>query len=186
MIILACLLLGLLLRVAAGRRLSGLGLVRLRGETALLALLVAQALLPLVRLSGTAARVGFPVWLATFPLLVGVAWVNRRHRGMFVLGLGLALNFLVIALNGGMPVFAEAVTAVSSARGAGAIPAGDFVHILGTAATRLPWLADVIPLPGPSWLRSVPSAGDLLLYVGVMGFLVGAEPAMGEVHVKGK
>ena len=186
MIILACLALGLLLRVIAGRRLPDLAHVHLRGETALLVLLVVQALLPLVRLSGTAARLGFLVWLATFPMLLGVAWVNRSQMGMVVLGVGLALNFTVIALNGGMPVFAEAVAGVSSAAGAGAIPAGDFVHVLGTAGTRLPWLADVIPLPGPSWLRSVPSAGDLLLYVGVMGFLVGAEPAMGEVHVKGK
>jgi len=185
-IILACLLLGLLLRVAAGRRLSDLGLVRLRGESALFALLIVQALLPLVRLSGTAARFGFAAWLATFPLLIGVTWVNRKQMGMVVLGVGLVLNFAVIAFNGGMPVFAEAVAGVSTATGAGAIPAGDFVHVLGTVGTRLPWLADVIPLPGPSWLRSVPSAGDLLLYVGVVGFLVGAERAMGEVHIKGK
>lgn len=186
MIILACLALGLLLRVIAGRRLSDLAHAHLRGETALLVLLVVQALLPLLRLSGAAARLGFSVWLATFPMLLGVAWVNRSQTGMVVLGVGLALNFMVIALNGGMPVFAEAVAAVSSAPGAGAIPVGDFVHVLGTVATRLPWLGDVIPLAGPDWLRSVPSAGDLLLYIGVVGFIVGVGPASAADDGRGK
>jgi len=183
-IILICLALGLLMRVASGRRLSDLGHARVRGEAGLMVLLIAQALLPLLRLSGVAARVGFVVWLATFPMLISVAWINRRQTGMPTLGVGLALNFAVIALNGGMPVFPEAVAAVSGA--AASIPAGDFAHVLGTVATRLPWLGDVIPLAGPDWLRSVPSAGDLLLYIGVVGFIAGVGPASAADDGRGK
>lgn len=44
-------------------------------------------------------------------LLVIFAWVNRRQPGFWLLGLGLALNMLVIVLNGGlMPISPETVT----------------------------------------------------------------------------
>jgi len=171
MILVFCILLGLCLRVASGRSLRELSTLRLRGEGTLLALLCIQATLPLVTLTGTVARVAFWGWLATFPLLVGVAWVNRRQPGMAVLGAGLALNAVVIALNSGMPVSELAVRAVGSSSAVHNIPAGDFVHVLVSAATRAVWLADVIPLPGPSWLRSVASAGDCLLFVGVIVLL---------------
>jgi hypothetical protein len=184
--IVACIALGFALRVSSGYPLSDLAHLRLRGEPILLGLLVTQAALPAISLSGWAARIAFAAWLATFPLLVGVAWQNRRQAGMAVLAVGLALNFAVIAFNGGMPVFPEAVTAVSRSVSSGAIPAGDFVHVLGLATTRLPWLADVMPIPGPPWLRFVPSAGDLLLYTGVVAFLAGARPASGHVSTRGK
>lgn len=174
MILAGCILLGLCLRVASGHALSDLSILRLRGEGALLALLCVQAALPLVTLTGTVARIAFWGWLATFPLLVGVAWVNRRQPGMAVLGTGLALNAVVIALNLGMPVSELAVRAVGSSSVAHNIPAGDFVHVLVSASTRAVWLADVIPLPGPSWLRSVASAGDCLLFVGVVVLLAAA------------
>jgi len=51
------------------------------------------------------------------------------------------------------------------------IAATDFVHVAASAATRLPWLADVIPVTGPSWLRSVASPGDLMLFAGIVAFL---------------
>jgi len=174
MIVVGCIVLGILLRAASGRSLSDLSKVKLRGEPVLLGLLLIQVALPLLRLTGTTARLAFWVWIATFPLLVWSAWANRQYAGMRALAVGLTLNFVVIALNGGMPVFPEAVAAVSSAARSGAIPVGDFVHVVGSAATRLPWLADAIPLPGPSWVRQVPSSGDLLLYVGVVAFIAGA------------
>jgi hypothetical protein len=171
-IVVTCLIVGLGLRIATGARLGTLPSAKLRGETTLMVLLVAQAVVPTLQLSGSGARIAFYLWMATFPVLVGVAWVNRRAAGMAVLGAGLLLNFVVIAANGGMPVFTAAIELVSSAAArSGAIPTGDFVHVVGTAATRLPWLADVIPLSGPAWVRMVASPGDLLLYVGIVAFL---------------
>jgi hypothetical protein len=170
-IVLACILVGLLVRIASGRGIAGLAEARLRGETFLLALLFVQLVLPSLRLDAGVARVGYYVWLATFPGMVAVAWLNRRAPGMVVLAAGLFLNFAVIASNGGMPVFVSAAAVAKPGLNVLAIPAGDFVHVLGSAATRFPWLADVLPLPGPSWLRSVVSAGDCLLFVGVVVFV---------------
>ncbi len=46
-------------------------------------------------------------------LLLVFAWVNRRQPGMWLLGAGLALNLLVIALNGGfMPISPETLLAI--------------------------------------------------------------------------
>jgi len=168
MIILGCIVLGLALRVVSGRSLRGLGDSKLRGESLLLVLLVSQAALPLVHLTDVAARVAFYVWLATFPCMIAVAWVNRREPGMPMLGIGLLLNLAVIAANGGMPVFEVAAQIARASVQALTIPAGDFVHIAGGATTQLPWLADIIPFSGPAWLRIVVSPGDLMLFAGVV------------------
>jgi hypothetical protein len=175
MILIVCLAIGLLLRILGGRKLSDLAHTRIQGETALLLLLVLQALLPLLRVVGGAAHAAFYLWLATFPLLASIAWLNRRQPGMAVLGAGLLLNFVVIAVNGGMPVLPTAVTAATGTLAAlHSIPVGDFVHLIGSGTTRLPWLADVVPVPGPHWVRSVASPGDCLLFVGVAAYLAGA------------
>lgn len=177
MILAACLALGLLLRYLAGNPIGQLGHVRLRGEASLLALLCLQALIPLVRTTGGTAQVAYWVWLATFPLLIGVALYNRAAPGMAAVALGLSLNLLVVGANGGMPVMPASASAAGM-HGELTMAAGDFVHVLGTAATRLPWLADAIPLGGPTWFRLVPSPGDLLLYAGVIAFIAGARPSL--------
>lgn len=90
---------------------------------------------------------------------------------MLVAEAGLSLNTMVIGLNGGMPVSAAVVQAIEPGVQA-AIPSGDFVHVPLTAATRLRALADVLPTAGPTGVRSVTSAGDVLLLSGVAGVVV--------------
>lgn len=171
MIVLACIVVGLLLRLATGRGLMDLAEAKLRGEPLLLILLILQAALPAVQLTGAAARIAYFAWLATFPCMIVIAWFNRREPGIPLLGLGLLLNLAVIASNGGMPVFELALQSAKASTQALAIPAGDFVHVVGSAATRLPWLADTIPVAGPDWLRFVASPGDLLLFAGLVAFV---------------
>jgi hypothetical protein len=91
---------------------------------------------------------------------------------MAMLGVGLTLNAAVIVANGGMPVAAQAVAAAKAVPLA-AVPlaATDFVHVVASGATRLAWLADVIPLPGPAPIRATLSAGDCLLFAGVATFV---------------
>ena len=174
MIVVACIAIGLALRLATGRPLGGLADARLRLESLLLLLLVAQLAAPSLHLTGESTRIAYIVWLATFPCMVGIAWLNRRHPGMVALGLGLLLNFSVVAANGGMPVFGAAAAAVRGSAATIVVPAGDFVHVVGGAMSRLPWLADVLPLPGPVWLRVLASPGDVLLLVGVITFVANA------------
>lgn len=87
--------------------------------------------------------------------------LNRSHPGMLIAGIGLALNVVVIAANGAMPVSPEA------ARTAGLDPAeldeAGLKHERMTSETSLPWLGDVIPLPRSGL---VVSGGDLLLALG--------------------
>jgi Family of unknown function (DUF5317) len=101
------------------------------------------------------------VLVSYLPLLLFV-WLNRDLTGIWIAGLGILMNFTVIILNGGMPVLAEA------ARLAG--ESGDLVldakHVLLTDSTRVPFLADIIPLP-----RAVLSLGDVFLAIGVGVFL---------------
>ncbi|MBS3940662.1 MAG: DUF5317 domain-containing protein [Actinobacteria bacterium] len=100
--------------------------------------------------------------LATSQLFV-VAWVvvNRHLPGLVLVAAGLAANALVMAANGAMPVSPEAIAAL----GIGDVEVPPGKHILLDASTRLPWLADVIPVPP---LRSIISVGDILLAIGLI------------------
>lgn len=173
MILLVCLGLGILLRVLSGNTIGDMKHIRVYGEAWLIAVLCLQGVLPLVRLTGTLAQAAYWSWLATFPLLIGIAWRNRSQPGMSLIALGLLSNVLVVSINGGMPVMGAAAAA-AGLQGQLNMPVGDFVHVLGGSATRLPWLADAIPLPAAPVSRLVPSAGDLLLYVGVVVFMAKA------------
>jgi hypothetical protein len=102
--------------------------------------------------------------------LLGVVWVNRHLPGARVMFLGVLLNALVIAANGGrMPVSPAALAAarapdsVIAALAAGQRP----FHFLAGQGARLMWLADVIPIPRCAHvLGGVYSVGDFLLALG--------------------
>jgi hypothetical protein len=116
------------------------------------------------------------VWLATrlvfLSALVANGWPARH--GLFwpwwLAAFGMALNTLVIALNGGhMPQSPEAALSIWDAsrfdpnRLQNVVPLGP--------ETRLPWLADIFA--EPVWLPrpNVVSAGDILLALGVASWV---------------
>lgn len=107
--------------------------------------------------------------LVSYGLLLAFAWVNRRLPALWLVIAGLALNLLVIAVNGGMPVSASALEA------AGAPPEGLGAertlkhHLIGPDDVLTP-LADVIGIPEP--IGAVVSVGDLFLYAGVVCLIV--------------
>ena len=90
---------------------------------------------------------------------------NLRLPGTGLAAVGLALNVLVIAANGAMPVHApsadEAGVPISFAE-------GGVKHEVMDGSTRLPWLGDAIPLAP---LRTVLSLGDVLLALGIALFV---------------
>lgn len=106
-------------------------------------------------------------WWSYGPLLLSqllvVGWVvaNRHLPGLVLVAAGLAANALVMAVNGAMPVSADAIAALGIAENV--VPEGK--HVLLDEATRLPWLADIIPLPP---IRSIISVGDVLLAAGLV------------------
>ena len=104
----------------------------------------------------------------SFIPLMAIAWFNRNETGMWLVGLGVFMNFTVIAVNGGMPVLPEAASL-----GLGRdITAVDFdalsKHVLMDEGTQLAFLGDVIPV---RIIRNVVSLGDVFLAVGLGVFV---------------
>jgi len=100
--------------------------------------------------------------LASYGPLLLFVWLNRRMAGMWIAGIGILMNFTVIAVNAGMPVMLEAIEVA----GGSGIPDLGARHVLMTEATWLPFLGDVIPLPA-----SVISVGDVFLAIGIGVFV---------------
>lgn len=115
-----------------------------------------------LRIVGLLIPLPLAVYLAAIVVVAAVALRNFRIPGAVLIGAGSLLNALVISINGGMPFDPAAAAAVA------AQPLlNDQLHPTLGPDTRLPWLADVIPLP---IFRNVYSAGDFLIAAG--GFWV--------------
>jgi hypothetical protein len=98
-----------------------------------------------------------------------VAWflfANRRIAGLPLVALGVALNVLVIAVNGGVMPASRFALRVS-----GLDTSGGFANSTSLAHPHLQFLGDVIPVPGPWPIGNVLSVGDLLIFAGALFLL---------------
>jgi hypothetical protein len=126
-----------------------------------------------------------PQWLVFSPgvlvlsqtLLLLFAWRNRRQAGFWGLGIGLALNLLVIVLNGGLMAVSPH-TAVQLVPGssldswtAGEPFGSNKSVILPVEQTRLWWLSDHLLLPAWVPYRAALSIGDFLIAAGAFWLL---------------
>jgi tRNA (adenine22-N1)-methyltransferase len=151
------------------------GLVRIRGLWLILVSVAAERSLTYLPLCAPQL---FPAWTAAFQLarfapLLLFALLNVKDWRMCLAGLGIALNFAVIAANGWrMPVSWDApavqgLAGYASRVQAGAVPAYMLMDVY--AGANLWFLSDIIPLNFiPSFPLGYMSAGDLLLSVGLM------------------
>jgi len=123
------------------------------------------------------------IWLAVRLVFVAVlvwnGWSGRTAWAWRLAALGVGLNTLCIAVNGGhMPQSPEAALAVW---GASQIDAERLQNVSAMGSnTRLAWLGDIFAEPG--WLprRNVVSFGDVLLALGVAGWVYcAARPGSG-------
>lgn len=108
-----------------------------------------------MRVLGVLVAMPLAVYLVAIVLVATVAFRNFRIHGAVLIGVGSVLNALVIALNGGMPVDANAA-AIAAAEPL----LNDRLHTTIGPDTRLPWLADILPLP---IFRNVYSVGDVAI-----------------------
>ena len=109
--------------------------------------------------------VGFALVMASYAFLLAFCFVNLRISMMWVIGLGIALNALVIGLNQGMPTADNEVTTRS----------GRTIEepIERTARHRpesdddlLPFLGDRLRVPEP--VDEVISIGDIVIGLGII------------------
>ncbi|MGH2491521.1 MAG: MFS transporter [Candidatus Limnocylindria bacterium] len=103
----------------------------------------------------------FLIYVLGFIGIGAVAVANWRLPGSSLIAVGTFMNVLVILVNTGMPYDVPTVVAV------GAKIPDDSLHIVLDSGTRLPLLADIIPV---GFARSVYSVGDFMLAFG--GFLI--------------
>ena len=163
------LLVGLIIGLLTGGKLSHLRDVSFAHETlffvALLAHLAWPFLARVFEIDSTQTIVG---WVLLALALAGLALMNTRYVGMIVLAVGLLLNVLVVAANGAMPVALDALGegTVAYEQASEGIESS-WLHEPMSAETRLPILGDVLRIPGPSWHRGLASLGDLLMSSGV-------------------
>ncbi len=164
--ILVILVLAVVVGLARGGRLGNLADASIRLWWLLpigLAMQVAANLVP--RPDEGVSALAVSLILGSYVPLLVVVTLNRRAAGMWLAAVGILMNFSVIAANQGMPVAAEAAVV------AGAESTDlelDAKHRLLDEDSRLPFLADVIPL---DLFNQVVSLGDVFLAVGLGQFL---------------
>ena len=175
MFLLPSLLVGLAVAPILGGRLSRLLDVQLRCEWAVLLALAAQIVLFSELGEAVPHQLHAPLHLVSYALLILFAAANIRIRALAPLLAGLTANALAIAANGGeMPVSRSALAAA----GLGSVGGSN----ISAQAGRLRFLGDVFAVPHELPLANVFSVGDILIALGMIGFVVavatdsGAEP----------
>jgi hypothetical protein len=109
--------------------------------------------------------------IASYVLLLLFAALNIRLAGFVLILVGLAMNMLVVSINGGMPVDKGALLASGQKSVlSDLVHGGGSKHHLATDDDVLLPIADVIAIPPP--VRQVVSAGDLVVYAGVLWLVV--------------
>jgi hypothetical protein len=160
----------LAIAVLRGGRLVNLGDIELQAWWLLfiaLGLQLGTRVLPDERWS---SWVGVTMVLVSFGLLMILVALNRSKPGMWIAGIGVLMNFVVIAVNEGMPVLAGAAEVASGFTVTDPDLSGSFKHVLLDETSRLTFFADVIPLRLIG-IGEVISLGDIFLALGLGVFL---------------
>lgn len=164
------LFIALTMAVLRGGRLTNLGDIELRYWWLLLVALGLQVATAWLPDTSWAEGLGLAMVLISYVLLMGLVLLNRRSPGMWLAGLGVLMNFTVIAINGGMPVLAEAAEVASGFTISAPDLSGTYKHVLLDSSSHLTAFADVIPLR-IGGVGQVISLGDVFLAVGLGRFL---------------
>ncbi len=153
-----------------GGRLVNLGDIELRAWWLLVLGFFLQAGTRFLPAEPWSETVGLVMILVSFVLLMFLVILNRSSPGMWLAGLGVLMNFTVIALNGGMPVLAGAAEVASGFTVSEPDLSGTYKHVLLDEDSSLTFLADVIPLR-IGVIGEVISLGDIFLALGLGVFL---------------
>ena len=137
--------------VIGGGRPGRLGELELRAAGLFIAAAVVQIGVMVLGVRGIALveSVGGPAQIVTYGLLLVGLWLNRHLWGVRIASVGVLLNFLAIAANGGsMPVDRELAVRAGNVRLVEVLDSPTYRgHMPATERTRLRALGDVVPLP---------------------------------------
>ncbi|CAM2940065.1 DUF5317 domain-containing protein [Paenibacillus taichungensis] len=148
--------------------------LKLRGGWIFPLLLLAQFFIFFLqeRLDWVASINGY-LFAAVYVTGLAFLWLNRHYKGFTLIWIGVFLNFIVMAVNGGrMPVSVEASAVlgpyyVDMLREGGAVSK----HYMMDASTHLSFLGDIIPLSSPYPRTQVISIGDVVMNIGIFLFI---------------
>lgn len=160
----------LAIAVLRGGRLVNLGDIELRAWWLLFVALGLQIGTRWLPDESWSEWVGIGMVLVSFGLLMIMVLLNRSKPGMWIAGLGVLANFIVIAANGGMPVLTGAAEVASGFTVTDIDLSSTFKHVPLDENSRLTFFADVIPLRFIG-IGEVISLGDVFLALGLGVFL---------------
>jgi hypothetical protein len=107
---------------------------------------------------------GLAILLASYALIFAFCFLNRRTNGMLLIAVGVGLNVLVIALNGGMPTKDDVVE--RNGREVEVPIERTVKHKPSEDDDRLPFLGDVFTAPGVANQQF--SIGDIVIGLGIV------------------
>lgn len=162
------LFLALTISMLRGGRLVNLGDIELKGWWLLILAFGLQAATGWLGEDSDTA--GLVMILLSFALLMALVGLNRSKPGMWIAGIGVLMNFTVIAVNGGMPVLAGAAEVASGFTVSSPDLTGTFKHVPLDSSSRLTFFADVVPLRIVG-IGEVISLGDIFLALGLGVYL---------------
>lgn len=165
--------LGVVVGFLRGGRLSRLANFSLRWPWLAAIAWIAQLVLFGVGFPPSLQQFEVPFFFASMALVALVLVLNRRVPGLTLFGVGLVLNALVMAANGGfMPVSDSALYAAGSGSTVDAMRTNGRVQktFLMQADTALWFLGDVLPFPP---IGKVYSVGDVVAGLGAFWLVVG-------------
>jgi len=162
----------------AGGRPGKLKDIELRGIVVFVLAAAVRVTLDVLGAKGSPAARTIGPWLsiAAYVGLLAALWLNRHLWPLRLVGLGVLLNLLVVAANGGsMPVDRQLAVRLCAPRLIELLDSPSYVvHKPITPQTRLRPLADVLALPmlypRPKWF-SPGSVGDILITLGACATL---------------
>lgn len=168
--------LALLVGSLLGGRLANLGRIQLRWAV------LAIVALPLQLVSGPGTMIPLACLCLSFAMLVAFAIRNLCVTGFRLILAGVALNFVVIGVNRGMPVGEAALEASGRSRASATSDTFSKHHFERSDDVGV-FLGDVIVLPHPIGLAI--SVGDVLTFAGIgvvvaAGMLASREPMAAE------
>jgi hypothetical protein len=153
---------------------NGFAELRLRNGWIFPLLLVIQIIIFIFQSKFTwIASISEYFFLGVYVIGLYFLWINRKQAGFNYILIGVFLNFLVMAINGGrMPVSLEAASILDPFY-AEILKSGIYAkHQLLSDSTYLGFLGDIIPLSSPYPREKIISIGDVIMNIGGFIFVV--------------